>query len=180
MPIEFDEPTGEGMLASETIATIVGRPWEIYWHRLQGNDSPSAIPATIALEYVGGQVIDEVGGCCGSFLCNPCPYGLTVELVLHITTSDGLLDETIPATLTGDATGYQGVSVRENEELLPQNAGGSWPDQTFVLDDAPFEVQGIRILVAHYDGEHGYDELRVVGVNGGNSLVLGTSFPRPF
>lgn len=117
------------------------------WTWLAVEDLP---PTTLQIDvvYEGGAITDEVGGCCGSFLCAPCPNGVTIEVFFRLTTDDGLLDEYVPGILTG-TTVHEDIEDQVDglaESIAIGSIVGTLAEQPFVDGGKPVVIDAFAMV----------------------------------
>lgn len=178
MPAELRTVLDEGFTAADVLEHVAStsRPWT--WSAIDGDPETTV---QIDVVYEGGPITDEIGGCCGIFLCAPCPYGVTIEAFVRITSADGLLDEYVPATVTGTLQpkefGSEDLHL-VSAQIPLANLQGTLPSQAFVDRNGRVIVDTIELVqVWQWNGEALDEPLaRLVGYP--PAVILGES-PMP-
>ena len=153
-------------------ASFVDARW--VWSTAAQDESSS----TGASTYRGGAVVDEVGGCCGSFLCAPCPEGVTIEEVrVSFATADGWIDHAFTGTFTGPGE-FSGVQFQSAPVPLAA-VGGSLATQMFELDGEPFVPASVELLVTwgFVDGELVLEEAFLLAADDDGGAFMGSYAP---
>lgn len=168
--ITIDTPVDEGFTPAEVVVIAEGGETSAPWLALEGGP-PGTF--TYAATYEGGPVFDEVGGCCGIFLCGPCPEGATATIRLTISSADGILNESIVTTINGDASnGIPRATIWASIDI--EDVQGTAPNQPFLLDGKPIALSTISIALSWpgFDNDVAEPFLRIVGHNDRDGVVL--------
>lgn len=136
--IPFDAMTDEGFSAADMLAEAEGLEIPLQWYAIA--DNPSTL-VSISVSLADGTILDEPGGCCGSFLCGPCPIGITIPVSFTVESDDGILADVFYGTITG-VPGQ--LSIRSGPLSIGDGAGG-WTSQVFEVKGTPLELTSISI-----------------------------------
>jgi hypothetical protein len=141
MPIGLDDEVDEGFTPSEVIDGAPFADVQWIWYGLEAQPETTS---TSGVEYKGGAVFDEVGGCCGSFLCAPCPEGVTIhEVMIAFSTADGRVAHAFTGNLTGP--GFDGIEFQS--EPVPLASLGGWlAREPFFSEGVPYETESVTLL----------------------------------
>lgn len=154
-PVELRTQLDEGFTPAELLEYVGSTSYAWTWSAIDGDPETTV---QIDVVYEDGAITDEVGGCCGSFLCAPCPFGATVEAFLRITSADGRLDEYVSATITGtivpdiDGDGIWSVSA----QVPIGSLGGSLTTDMFADRKGPIVFDTVELSQSWdwgFDGE---------------------------
>jgi hypothetical protein len=172
LPIGLDDEVEEGVTPAQLLAGASFVDVELVWYAIAETPATTSSGTT---SYHGGIVTDEVGGCCGNFLCIPCPEGVTIgDVSLALSTADGRIQDTFTGSLTGPSEVF--VSVDFMSEPVPIGSlTGTLGTETFDADAVPFTPTAISIQVGWGwgDGTPVIETVRVIGHADNDTAILG-------
>ncbi|MBL4688498.1 MAG: hypothetical protein JKY37_28170 [Nannocystaceae bacterium] len=136
--VGLDEAFGDYSAAS--VLASLQTP-AIDWIWLEFADSPTETTLHIAIDYADGPVMRGPGGNDGcGFLYVPCPSTLLIPVVLTVTTTDGWLAASIPATIDVD-TDRDALSVTLAASAEAAELGGTFTEQVVPgLEGSPTNI----------------------------------------
>jgi hypothetical protein len=169
-PIGIDDEVDGGFRPSELLAATVFADALWVWPALDLD------PSTLGSgggAYGGGEIWDEVGGCCGNFICVPCPAGVTMHgIELSISTTDGRLDHAFTGRITGPDE-FDGDVVFESEPIPFDTLGGTIGEE--LAARSGFIPQTVHLIARwqHDDPELALESIELWGEDGDSELRLG-------
>jgi hypothetical protein len=173
MPIGLDDTVDEGFTPAELLDGVAFADVLWIWGALAGDPETTGAGGA---SHRGGDVIDEVGGCCG-FLCEACPAGVTIHgVALTITTADGRLAHTFSGRFAGPRE--SGDLDLRSEPVPLESLQGTLPSEAFLYGAYPFAPTEV-FLVATWQFETGFslDTLELWGDDGEDQVRLGRYEP---
>ena len=165
--IALDDMTDQGFSASEVLAAAAGLEVPLLWYAIVDNPSTTV---SISVSLADGPIMDEPGGCCGTFLCVPCFDGITIPVNITIASADGILAEDVPGQIHGN---LDFISI-ESDTLNMRDGGGGWTTQPFSIKGMPLDVTALFFAAERATGLN-REWLVVRAVGDGDSEQLGAT-----